>query len=172
MFLDERSKLQEELRSHQWFKCLWTLAGLVGSAWVPWGAASWSRSGSVRSKFTMWLPQSCWREKPYTAGLLLLWVNSEPSPELPLEIEVIQQNSFNSSSGSKGKVSYPRSLRLQMSLGLLLTLYTPYILPLMIDIRWVCAFGHTEVVAASSSKQLFTAGLSWMPINSILFVSK
>lgn len=59
-----------------------------------------------------------------------------------------------------------------MSLGLLLTLYTPYILPLMIDTQWVCAFGHTEVVAASSSKQLFTAGLSWMPINSILFVSK
>lgn len=99
-------------------------------------------------------------------------LRAEPSPELPLEMEVIQQNSFNSSSGSKGKVSYPRSLRLQMSLGLLLTLYTPYILPLMIDIRWVCAFGHTEVVAASSSKQLFTAGLSWMPINSILFVSK
>lgn len=127
---------------------------------------------SVKSKFTTWLPQSCWREKPYAAGLLLLCVNSEQSPELPLEREVIQQNSFNSSSGSKGKVSYPRSLRLQMSLGLLLTLYTPYILPLMIDIQWVCAFGHTEVVAASSSKQLFTAGLSWMLINSILFVSK
>lgn len=59
-----------------------------------------------------------------------------------------------------------------MFLGLLLTLYTPYILPLMIDMQWVYAFGHTEVVAASSSKQLFTAGLSWMPINSILFVSK
>lgn len=59
-----------------------------------------------------------------------------------------------------------------MSLGLLLTLYTPYILPLMIDTQWVCAFGHAGAVAAASSKQLFTAGLSWMPINSILFVSK
>lgn len=147
-------------------------ASCVGPAWVPWGTASRSQPGSAKSKFTVWFPQSCWGEKPYTAGLLLLWANSEPSPELPLEIEVIQQNSFNSSSESKGKVSYPRSLRLKMSLGLLLTLYTPYILPLMIGIRWVCAFGHTGVVAASSSKQLFTAGLSWMPINSILFVSE